>query len=91
MFLGAALWGLEEGLEPPPPIPAPLDGREDARGLPLPRDLTHAVERITQSATAHELFGTPFIEHFAASRMAEVQACHRFVSHEERNRYLNHV
>jgi glutamine synthetase len=91
MFLGAALWGIERGLEPPPPIVAPDDGRQDSVGLPLPRDLTEAVERLTKSDDADTLFGTAFIEHYAASRMAEVHACHRFVSDQERDRYLGYV
>jgi glutamine synthetase len=91
MFLGSALWGMERGLEPPPPIVAPDDGRNDSAGLLLPRDLTEAVERLTKSDDAQALFGTAFIEHYAASRMAEVQACHRFVSNQERDRYLGYV
>ncbi len=91
MFLGAALWGIERGLEPPPPVVAPDDGRKDSVGLPLPRDLTEAVERLVKSDDAISLFGSPFIEHYAASRMAEVEACHRFVSDQERARYIGYV
>jgi glutamine synthetase len=37
------------------------------------------------------LFGAAFVEHFVASRRAEVAACHRFVSAQERARYLDSV
>jgi glutamine synthetase len=91
MFLGAALWGIEEGLEPPPPIRTPDDGRDVRTGLALPRDLTEAVTRLTESSPARGLFGDAFIDHFAASRQAEAEACHRFVSDQERARYLTYV
>ena len=43
------------------------------------------------SATARELFGAAFVEHSAAARRAEAAACHRFVSSDERNRYVDYV
>ena len=91
MFLGAAVWGVEHGLEPPPPIQAPRDGRDHRTGHSLPRDLTEAAEWFAGSVGARELFGTTFVEHYAASRRAEVQACRRFVSAQERVRYLHYV
>jgi glutamine synthetase len=89
MFLGAAVWGIERGLEPPAPIAAPGDGRDRDTGRPLPRDLVDAAQRFTESDAAHDLFGTPFVEHYAASRLVEVQAGRRFVSAAERRRYLH--
>ena len=32
-----------------------------------------------------------FVEHYAAARRAEAAACHRFVSLEERDRYVDYV
>ena len=57
----------------------------------LPHDLVEAAERFAASAAARELFGPAFVEHFAASRRVEAAACHRFVSAEERARYLAQV
>ncbi len=91
MFLGAAVWGVEHHLEPPPSIQAPADGRDDRTGHSLPRDLTEAAQWFTESIGARELFGSTFVEHYAASRRAEVQACQRFVSAQERARYLHYV
>jgi glutamine synthetase len=91
MFLGAALWGIEERLELPPPVIAPADGRRAPGGSGLPRDLVEAADRFSASTTARELFGAAFVEHYAAARRAEAGACHRFVSSDERNRYLDYV
>jgi glutamine synthetase len=91
MFLGAALWGMEEHLDPPPPVVAPDDGRADVSGTALPRDLTEAADRFSRSDVARDLFGPAFVDHYAASRRAEVAACHRFVSSHERARYLDYV
>ena len=66
MFLGAALWGIEERLDPPPPVIAPADGRVAPGTAALPRDLVEAAERFAASAAARDLFGPAFVEHYAA-------------------------
>jgi glutamine synthetase len=91
MVLGAAAWGIEQHLEPPPPVQAPLDGRERECGRALPRDLVEAAKRFSESTVAAALFGADFVAHYAAGRFAEAQACHRFVSAQERQRYLRHA
>ena len=91
MVLGAAVWGIEHGLEPGPPIQAPRDGREHECGRPLPRDLEEAAQRFSESTVARALFGARFVAHYAAGRIAEAQACHRFVSAQERQRYLRNA
>ena len=91
LFLGSALWGVEERLEPPPPVQAPDDGRADTGAVSLPRDLVEAADRFSDSAAARDLFGPAFVEHYAAARRVEAAACHRFVSDDERARYLAQV
>jgi glutamine synthetase len=91
MVLGAAAWGIEQGLEPPPPVQAPHDGREQETCRPLPRDLVEAAQRFSASTVAPALFGAEFVAHYAAGRIAEAQACHRFVSDQERQRYLRNA
>ena len=91
MFLAAALWGMEERLEPPPPVVAPDDGRAVRAGPALPRDLVEAAQRLQASSSGRDLFGSSFVEHYAAARLAEVAACHRFVSTDERDRYVDDV
>jgi glutamine synthetase len=91
MMLGAAAWGIEQGLEPPPPVPAPLDARIDSSVRPLPRDLIEATQWFSASAAATALFGSDFVAHYAAGRTAEAHAGNRFVSAQERLRYLRNA
>jgi glutamine synthetase len=91
MILGAAAWGIEQGLEPPPSVQAPRDGRAQECGRPLPRDLVEAAHRFSESTVARALFGAQFVAHYAAGRLAEAHACHRFVSAQERQRYLRNA
>ncbi len=91
MFLGAAVWGMENNLEPPPPVMPPDDGRVVTGCRTLPRNLLEASERFVTSKGALELFGTAFVEHYGASRLAEDEACRRFVPAQEQQRYLQHV
>jgi glutamine synthetase len=91
LFLGAVTWGIEERLDPPEPVEGSYDGRERARPVRLPRNLEEAAERFSSSDVARDLFGSGFVDHFAAGRNVEAAACHRLVSDEERARYLAQV
>lgn len=91
MFLGAAVWGVEHGLEAPAPVVPPADGRSVPGAEVLPRNLLEASERFAASPIALELFGPAFVEHYAASRIAEEEACRRFVPAQEQLRYLQQV
>jgi glutamine synthetase len=89
MFLGAAILGIEQDMQPPPPVNPPADGR--LADSPLPKSLMHAIERFATSPAALELFGNRFVDHYVGSRTAEEEACRRFVPVGERNRYLHDV
>jgi len=93
MLLGAVVWGIEQAWDPPDPILPPANGRDvvDREIGALPRTLLEGAERFADSETARELFGPVFVDHFAASRVAEDEACRRFVSAQERTRYLHQV
>ncbi len=91
MLLGAAIWGIEHHLDPPPPVAPSDDGRIDRGGPAFPRDLTEAADRLRNSAAGKDLFGSTFVDHLADAGLAEVAACHRFVSDQERDRYRAHV
>jgi glutamine synthetase len=86
--IGSGLWGIEHRIEPDEPI----TGNAYAKKLPakrqLPRTLTEAAERLTASKAAHELFGKPFVEHFAASREWEEREFRRAVTDWELARYF---
>jgi glutamine synthetase len=89
MFLGAAVWGIEQGLEPPPPVEPPCDGRLVTGPTRFPRTVAEAVDRFVDSSVAVELFGQAFVSHHAAACRAEDEACRRFVPVGERRRYLS--
>jgi glutamine synthetase len=91
MLLGAVIWGIEHDLDPPSPVDPANDGRVRQGGRRLPRDLTEASERLSASAAGRELFGDAFVDHLVETGVAEAAACHRFVSDQERDRYLAHV
>ena len=86
--IGSGLWGIEQRIEPDEPI----SGNAYERKLPakrqLPRTLTEAAERLAHSKTAQELFGAPFVAHFAASREWEEREFRRAVTDWELARYF---
>jgi glutamine synthetase len=86
--LGSGLWGIEHRIEPDEPISGnAYDVKLPARRQ-LPRTLTEAAERLTRSKAAQELFGTPFVEHFAATREWEEREFRRVVTDWELSRYF---
>ena len=92
MFLGAALWGIEERLDPPPPVIAPADGRDARRWASAPPrpcrgggPLRETARRPASCSARPSWSTTP------PARRAEAAACHRFVSTEERERYVDYV
>ena len=91
MLLAAATWGVEGALVAPDPVEVPADGRLVGGMEALPRNLVEAVERFRASRAAVDLFGSAFVDHYAQSRLAEDDACRRFVAAAERDRYLDQV
>ena len=88
LFLAAGLTGIEERIEPPPPVTG--DGRSEVPpGTPaLPRDLWAGTEAFAASQRARALFGAPFVARYALSRRHEVLALARAVSAAEKARYF---
>ena len=86
--IGSGLWGIEHRIEPDEPI----SGNAYERKLParrqLPRTLSEAAERLAHSKAAQELFGAPFVAHFAASREWEEREFRRAVTDWELARYF---
>jgi glutamine synthetase len=86
--IGSGLWGIEHKIEPDEPI----TGNSYARTLPakrqLPRTLGEAAQRLARSKAARQLFGAPFVEHFAASREWEEREFRRAVTDWELARYF---
>ncbi len=86
--LGSGLWGIEHRIEPDEPI----SGNAYERKLPakrqLPRTLSEAAGRLAHSKAAQDLFGAPFVAHFAASREWEEREFRRAVTDWELARYF---
>ncbi len=86
--IGSGLWGIEHRVEPD----APITGNAYDRKLPakrqLPRTLAEAAGRLAASKAARELFGAPFVAHFAASREWEEREFRRAVTDWELARYF---
>jgi glutamine synthetase len=86
--IGSGLWGIEQRIEPDEPI----SGNAYARKLPakrqLPRTLNEAAGRLAHSKVAQQLFGAPFVAHYAASREWEERQFQRAVTDWELARYF---
>jgi glutamine synthetase len=86
--IGSGLWGIEHQIEPD----AAIVGNAYDLKLPpkrqLPRTLNEAAERLARSKPAQELFGAPFVEHYAATREWEEREFRRAVTDWELARYF---
>jgi glutamine synthetase len=85
--LGAGLWGIEHDLDPG----EPAVGDAGAGAERLPRTLDQATALLEQSAAAREIFGAPFVEHYAMTRKWEVSEFERAVTDWESRRYFEMV
>ena len=86
--IGSGLWGIEQRIEPDEPITGNAYDRKLPVKRQLPRTLSEAAERLAHSNAAQQLFGTPFVEHFAASRQWEEREFRRAVTDWELARYF---
>jgi glutamine synthetase len=84
--IGAALWGIERGMAPPPPVQG---NAYEAKGAPrLPRSLAEATAALRGSAAAREILGPEFVDHYARTRAWEVRQFERAVTTWELERYF---
>ncbi len=86
--LGSGLWGIERGLEPSEPVVGSAYEAPRAVGEPLPATLWDAAQALRGSPAARDLFGEPFVDHFAATREWEEHAYRRAVTSWELERYF---
>ena len=86
--VGSGLWGIEHRIEPDEPITGNAYDRKLPAKRTLPRTLTEAAERLARSQAAQELFGKPFVAHYAASREWEEREFRRAVTDWELSRYF---
>ncbi|HUX74226.1 MAG TPA: hypothetical protein VMV25_10095 [Steroidobacteraceae bacterium] len=86
--IGSGLWGIEHRIEPDEPITGNAYDRKLPAKRQLPRTLSEAAGRLARSKAATELFGAPFVAHFAASREWEEREFRRAVTDWELARYF---
>jgi glutamine synthetase len=91
--LAAGLWGIENHVEPPPPVRGDAgDGSgADPDRRPLPRTLVEATRMLSASARAKEILGEPFVDHYVRTREWEVRQFERAVTDWELERYFEAV
>ena len=86
--IGSGLWGIEHRIEPDEPISGNAYDRKLPAKRQLPRTLNEAAGRLAHSKAARELFGEPFVSHYAASREWEERQFQRAVTDWELARYF---
>ena len=89
--LGSGLWGIENQVEPTPPVTGNAYDKTFPRRLALPRTLWEAAQKLKKSKAARTLFGDAFVDHFAATREWEEREFRRHVTDWEMARYFEIV
>ena len=85
--LASGLYGIEHQLELPAG-PVRGNGYADDAAPKLPANLEEAARRFADSQAAREIFGAPFVEHFATSRLWEWRQSQAAVTSWEMERYF---
>ena len=75
--LGGGLYGIEHRLDPGEPG---TGSGQDPRFAPLPRTLEASLELFDESEFARDIFGRELVEHWSASRRAELAAFDTWLS-----------
>ena len=86
--MAAGMWGIEQGLTPPPPITGNgylITPRAEDR---LPRTLWDAAQSLRGSTMLRAALGDEFVEHFAATREWEEREFQKIVTDFELKRYF---
>lgn len=86
--LGAGLWGIEHRIEPTAAIEGNAYAVEHAPELRLPATLFEAAQRLKACQPARDLFGAPFVDHFAATREWEEREFRKHITDWELQRYF---
>ncbi len=86
--LGSGLWGIENRIEPTAPVVGNAYAQTFAPELQFPPTLSHAAERLKESAAAADLFGADFVDHYANTRLWEERQFRKSVTSWELERYF---
>jgi glutamine synthetase len=85
--IGSGLWGIEQKIEPDPAIEGNAYEQESPERA-LPSTLWEAAQRLRGSGAARDLFGTEFVEHYAATREWEEREARKAVTDWQLARYF---
>jgi glutamine synthetase len=87
--LGSGLYGMEQGLTPPPASQG--DATTASEALKLPTTLAQATQTLANSERARNALPEAFIDHYVRTRDWEVRQHHKSVSQWELSRYFESV
>ncbi len=77
--IASGLWGIKNKINPSSPVAGNAYAQKFPQELKLSSSLTQAAELLLQSEMAHEWFGTPFVKHFAYTRLWEETRQQKFL------------
>lgn len=86
--VASGLYGIEHQLEPAPMVTGNAYEQEHAAELALPATLHDATKAFQESDAAQKLFGSAFVEHYAASRLWEHREFRKHITDWELQRYF---
>jgi glutamine synthetase len=86
--LASGLAGIEQRIEPGPPVEGNAYDQTFPKKLALPRTLWEAAQRLKGSKMGRDWFGDAFVEHFAATREWEEREFRKHITDWELARYL---
>ncbi len=86
--IGSGLWGIENKIEPSAPVAGNAYEQSFPEAQRLAPTLYQAAERLQASHAAEDLFGAPFVEHYANTRMWEEREFRKAVTDWELERYF---
>ncbi len=86
--IGSGLYGIEHKIEPTAPIVGNSYDMKHPAKFDLPRTLWEAAQRLKKSKAAHDLFGSAFVEHHAATREWEEREFRKAITDWELARYF---
>ncbi len=86
--IATGLRGIEEKLELPEPVVGDATKATGNKSPRLPTTLDEAAHNLAHSRVARELFGDPFVDHYAATREWEVRENRKWVSDWDLTRYF---
>jgi glutamine synthetase len=86
--IGSGLWGIEQRIEPDAPVAGNAYAAEPPPERALPSTLWEATQRFRGSQEARELFGSEFVDHYAATREWEEREARKAVTDWQLARYF---